>query len=239
MNGGAALLTVSNLNVSHGESLVVRDLSLEVYCGELVALIGGNGAGKSTVLRALSGLLSCRGSVKLEGREILGLPPEQLVALGIAQAPEGRGIFGNLTVQENLEIATWQRRGRGSSSADMEEMFRRFPRLRERRRQWGETLSGGEQQMLAIARALMSRPKLLLLDEPSMGLAPVLVRELFGVLADINRSGVAVLLVEQNARMALGMATRGYVLETGRVVLEGPGRELLDDPRVKAAYLGG
>jgi branched-chain amino acid transport system ATP-binding protein len=221
--------------------------------GETVTLIGGNGAGKSSILRAISGVVPREGAVVYDGADLASVPAHRIVGLGVAQVPEGRGIFGNLTVAENLRLATWQRRfgrtggapsgGAGGArrelEADLERVFSIFPRLRERLRQPGGTLSGGEQQMLAVGRALMSRPRLLLLDEPSMGLAPVLVREIFRVLGEINAAGTTILLVEQNANLALHAAHRAHVLETGAIVRSGTGEELLGDPAVRAAYLGG
>jgi branched-chain amino acid transport system ATP-binding protein len=243
---GAAdlLLEVRGLGVAYGGIAAVRDVSFEVRRGEIVTLIGGNGAGKSSILRAISGLVPCAGSVVYEGRDLAPVPAHRIVGLGIAHVPEGRGIFGNLSVEENLRLATWQRRFGGDRAArdvapDLERVFAIFPRLQERLRQPGGTLSGGEQQMLAVGRALMSRPRLLLLDEPSMGLAPLLVREIFRVLAEINAAGTTVLLVEQNANMALRAAHRAHVLETGAIVRSGTGAELLGDPAVRDAYLGG
>jgi len=241
---GEVLLAVRGLGVAYGGIRAVRDVSFEVRSGEIVTLIGGNGAGKSSILRAISGLVPREGTVAYAGRDLAGVPPHRVVGLGIAHVPEGRGIFGNLSVEENLRLATWQRRfGRDRSARDiapdLERVFAIFPRLKERLRQPGGTLSGGEQQMLAVGRALMCRPRLLLLDEPSMGLAPLLVREIFRVLGEINAAGTTVLLVEQNANMALHVAHRGHVLETGAIIRSGTGAELLGDPAVRAAYLGG
>ncbi|MDI6696924.1 MAG: ABC transporter ATP-binding protein [Anaerolineales bacterium] len=233
------LLTVNELTISYGNIRAVKGISFEVHEGEIVTLIGANGAGKSSTLRAISGLVPYKGEVIYRGQNLHDIPADQIVALGIAQVPEGRGIFGNLTVGENLKLATWQRKDKAEIARDYERVFGIFPRLKERINQLGGTLSGGEQQMLAVARALMSRGRMLLLDEPSMGLAPVLVREIFKVLQEINQSGVTILLVEQNANMALRVAHRGYVLETGLITLSGPGKELLVDQRVKEAYLGG
>ena len=238
-NGKEPLLSVQDLHISYGNILAVKGISFDVYEGEIVTLIGANGAGKSSTLRAISGLIPYQGQVSYRGQNLRGVGAEQIVAMGIAQVPEGRGIFGNLTVMENLKLATWQRKDKDEIDRDLERVFTIFSRLKERQSQLGGTLSGGEQQMLAVARALMSRGRVLLLDEPSMGLAPVLVREIFRVLREINDSGTTILLVEQNANMALRVATRGYVLETGTIGLSGPGAELLADPRVKAAYLGG
>jgi branched-chain amino acid transport system ATP-binding protein len=225
--------------VSYGNIQAVRGVSFDVLEGEIVTLIGANGAGKSTTLRALSGLVPYDGCVSFEGEDLRGVSAGGIVAKGIVQVPEGRGIFGNLTVNENLVIATWQRKERAEVSRDFERIFALFPRLAARRRQQGGTLSGGEQQMLAVARALMSRGRLLLLDEPSMGLSPLLVRDIFNTLVEINRAGTTILLVEQNANMALQVAARGYLLETGAVTLEGSGKELLGNPRIREAYLGG
>ena len=244
MSGDDVLLSVRGLGVAYGGIRAVSDVSFEVRRGEIVTLIGGNGAGKSSILRAISGVVPRTGTVVYDGADLARVPAHRVVGLGIAQVPEGRGIFGNLTVEENLRLATWQRRfgkkpaGR-EIAADLEGVFSVFPRLRERLRQPGGTLSGGEQQMLAVGRALMSRPRLLLLDEPSMGLSPVMVREIFRVLGEINASGTTVLLVEQNAYLALHAAHRAHVLETGAIVRSGTGRELLGDPSVRAAYLGG
>ena len=232
------LLEVRDLRVRYGHIEAVQGISLEVRTGEIVALVGANGAGKSSTLRAISGVTPFNGGILFEGQPVHRPGSAAIVARGIAQVPEGRGIFGSLTVQENLKLATWNRRDRRAILADLRHVFDLFPRLAERQRQLGGTLSGGEQQMLAIARALMTRAKLLLLDEPSMGLAPRLVREIFHILQDINRAGTSLLLVEQNALMALNVAARGYVMETGRVVMHGTGRELADHPRVKEAYLG-
>ena len=232
------LLEVRDLRVRYGHVEAVQGIRFEVHTGEIVALVGANGAGKSSTLRAISGVLPFGGEVLFEGRPIRRLNPAVIVARGIAQVPEGRGIFGNLTVQENLRLATWHRRDRRAVMADLHHVLDLFPRLAERQHQLGGTLSGGEQQMLAIARALMTRAKLLLLDEPSMGLAPMLVREIFHILQDINRAGTSLLLVEQNALMALKVASRGYVLETGQIVMHGTGQELANHPRVKEAYLG-
>ena len=242
------LLAVRGLGVAYGGIRAVRDVSFEVRRGEIVTLIGGNGAGKSSILRAISGLVPHEGTALYEGRDLVRVPAHAIVGLGIAHVPEGRGIFGNLSVEENLRLATWQRRfgaGRKQGRAgleiaeDLERVFAIFPRLKERLRQPGGTLSGGEQQMLAVGRALMCRPRLLLLDEPSMGLAPLLVREIFRVLGEINAAGTTILLVEQNANMALHVARRGHVLETGAIVRSGTGAELLGDPAVRSAYLGG
>ena len=248
MSQGETLLAVRGLGVAYGGIRAVRDVSFDVCRGEIVTLIGGNGAGKSSILRAISGIVPREGTVTYDGRDLARVAAHAIVGLGIAHVPEGRGIFGNLTVAENLRLATWQRRfgaGRERGSvgaqiaADLERVFAIFPRLKERLRQPGGTLSGGEQQMLAVGRALMCRPRLLLLDEPSMGLAPLLVREIFQVLREINAAGTTILLVEQNANMALRTAHRAHVLEIGAIVKSGTGQELLGDPAVRGAYLGG
>ncbi len=233
------LLLVENLVISYGNIQAVRGISFEVREGEIVTLIGSNGAGKSSTLRGISGLIPYKGSISYRGRDLRGVDAAKIVGLGIAQVPEGRGIFGSLTVFENLKLATWQRKDKPEVNRDYERVFSIFPRLKERLNQLSGTLSGGEQQMLAVGRALMSRGQMMLLDEPSMGLAPVLVREIFRVLQEINQSGTTVLLVEQNANMALRVASRGYVLETGAITLSGTGSELLGNPQVMEAYLGG
>ena len=239
MNSDAdVLLEVRELKVSYGNIEAVKGVSFTVRRGEIVTLIGANGAGKSSILRAVSGLVPYSGNILFEQQDLQRVPAHKIVARGISQVPEGRGVFGNLTVQENLQLATWQRSDKAKIAADYERIFQIFPRLKERRQQLGGTLSGGEQQMLAVGRALMSRGRLVLLDEPSMGLSPLLVRDIFRIVGEINRSGATILLVEQNANMALRLATRAYVLETGTVILSGVGQELLGDPRVKAAYLG-
>ncbi len=234
----AAALAVENLTVSYGDIRAVRGISFEVPAGGIFTLIGANGAGKTSTLRAISGLLRHSGDVRLHGRRLRGTPPERIVGLGLAQVPEGRGIFGNLTVLENLRLGAWTRRDPTGVRSDMERLLEALPRLRERLEQPAGTLSGGEQQMLAVARAVMSRASVLLLDEPSMGLAPKLVREIYAVIREINRSGVSILLVEQNANIALRVADQAAVLETGNITLTGTGRALLADPRVQAAYLG-
>jgi len=239
VSGGTALLEVRDLAVAYGAIRALRGISFEVGEGEIATLIGANGAGKSSTLRAISGLVAFSGGARFGGRELRGMAADRIVALGVAHVPEGRGIFGNLTVQENLKLATWQRRDRAAVSDDYERVFALFPRLRERLAQLAGTLSGGEQQMLALGRALMTRGRLLLLDEPSMGLAPVLVREIFRVLQEINRAGTTILLVEQNANMALRVAARGWVLENGVITAQGTGQALLGDPRVRESYLGG
>lgn len=225
------LLEIRQLSVSYGPVPAVKRLDLTVREGEIVALIGANGAGKTSTLRCISGIVKPKGGhIRYAGREIAGLEPHRIVQAGIAHVPEGRGIFSELTVLENLEMGAYTRRDRAGIRADREEMFRLFPRLAERKRQLAGTMSGGEQQMLAIARALMARPRLLLLDEPSMGLAPLLVQEIYRAIRQINQSGVSVLLVEQNTRMALTLADRGYVMDNGEVVLEGPASRLADHP---------
>jgi len=233
------VLAVEGLTVHYGAIEALRGISLEVPAGEVVALIGANGAGKTTTLRAISKMLQpSRGRVSFLGEDVTRLPSHRLVARGMAHAPEGRGIFLNLTVKENLELGAYLRRDRAGIAADAERAYALFPILAERRAQISGTLSGGEQQMLAVARALMSRPKLMLLDEPSLGLAPQVVERIFAVLREVNASGVALLLVEQNAHKALQLAHRAYVLETGAIVMQGTGRELLASPEVRRAYLG-
>jgi len=231
-------LSVENLTVSYGDIHAVKGISFEVRQGEIFTLIGANGAGKTSTLRAISGLLRSGGSIKLKEKELRGIAPDKIVALGLAQVPEGRGIFGNLTVLENLKLGAWIRQDHQAVAEDMERALTRLPRLRERLSQPAGTLSGGEQQMLAVARALMSRARVLLLDEPSMGLAPKLVKEIYNVVREINKAGVTVLLVEQNANIALRLAHRAAVLETGTITLTGTGEELLKNPRVQEAYLG-
>jgi branched-chain amino acid transport system ATP-binding protein len=235
------LLEVKDLHVFYGRIEAIKGISFNVNQGEIVTLIGANGAGKTTTMRTVSGVRSvAQGSIIFEGRDITKMPPHERVKLGICQAPEGRGIFPGMTVRENLDMGTYVRGGNAAEKAsDLEHVFSLFPRLKERITQLGGTLSGGEQQMLAIGRALMSRPRLLLLDEPSMGLAPMLIAQIFEIIKQINSEGISVLLVEQNATQALRTAQRGYVLETGHVVKEGSGQLLLDDPAVRAAYLGG
>lgn len=233
------ILTISDLHVSYGAIRALKGINCEVAEGEIVALIGANGAGKSTTLRTISGLMRPQqGTITWQGRPISRCQPHQIVALGISQVPEGRRVFARMSVLENLEMGAYSRRSRAEVRADIERVFARFPRLEERQHQLAGTLSGGEQQMLAIGRALMSRPRLLLLDEPSMGLAPMLVREIFNIIQEINREGTTILLVEQNARMALSVANRAYVLETGEIVLTGHAAELANDPAVRKAYLG-
>jgi branched-chain amino acid transport system ATP-binding protein len=233
-----ALLELQDVHTYYGNIHALKGISLSVDEGEVVTLIGSNGAGKSTTLRTISGLLRPRsGSVRLEGREVAGLAPHQITALGIAQSPEGRRIFGRLSVRENLEMGAYGRTG-DDLAADFERVFELFPRLRERVDQKGGTLSGGEQQMLAIGRALMAKPRVLLLDEPSMGLAPILVELIFKIIRDINAQGTTVLLVEQNALVALSVAHRGYVLQTGTIVLADTAPALARNETVRKAYLG-
>ena len=234
------MLTVNDVNVFYGAIHAIKGVSLEVNEGEIVTLIGANGAGKSTILRTISGLLKPKtGSIQFEGQEIAGMPAHEIVKTGISQVPEGRRIFAEMSVLENLELGAFTRKDKDGIKADMELVFERFPRLKERIGQLAGTLSGGEQQMLAMGRALMSRPRLLLLDEPSMGLAPLLIKEIFAIIQDINKTGTTVLLVEQNANMALSIAHRAYVLETGRITLSGDAKELAASDEVRKAYLGG
>ena len=233
------LLSVNDLTISYGNIKAIKGITFEVKEGEIVTLIGANGAGKSSTLRGISGLVPYKGVITFNGKDLKSVPADKIVGLGIAQVPEGRGIFGNLTVYENLKLATWSRKDKSELDKDYQRVFDIFPRLAERRGQLGGTLSGGEQQMLAVGRALMSRGKMMLLDEPSMGLAPVLVREIFSVIKEINQTGTTILLVEQNANMALRVAARGYVLETGTIAYTGTGHDLLGNPKVKEAYLGG
>jgi branched-chain amino acid transport system ATP-binding protein len=236
----STMLEVENLNVYYGAIYALKGISFHVDKGEIVALIGANGAGKSTTLNTISGLLRPRvGKVTFENEDITQTASDQIVQKGIIQVPEGRKIFATLTVQENLEMGAYTRRDKTEIQKATENVFQRFPRLAERQSQLGGTLSGGEQQMLAIARGLMSQPRVMLLDEPSMGLAPLLVEQIFSIIQDINKQGVSILLVEQNAQMALSIADRAYVLETGIVVMEGTGQELLHNDMVIEAYLGG
>lgn len=234
------MLEVKNLNVYYGAIHALKGLDFHLEKGEIVTLIGANGAGKSTTLNTISGLLRSRtGQINFMDQDITGTEPQDIVRKGIVQVPEGRKIFATLSVMENLEMGAYLHNDKNRIQKDLESVLQRFPRLRERRKQFGGTLSGGEQQMLAIARGLMSRPDLLLLDEPSMGLSPILVEQIFEIIRDINAQGTSILLVEQNAQMALSIADRGYVLETGTVVNEGPAQDLLHDPSVIEAYLGG
>ncbi len=234
------MLEVHDLNVFYGAIHALKGISFHVDQGEIVTLIGANGAGKSTTLNTISGILRARtGKIVLKGADITQTPAEEIVSKGIVQSPEGRKIFATLTVMENLEMGAYIHNDAVGNQKIIDEVFTRFPRLKERRNQLGGTLSGGEQQMLAIARALMTRPTLLLLDEPSMGLSPILVEQIFDIIQSINAQGTSILLVEQNAQMALSIADRGYVLETGKIVLEGKSDQLLQDPQVIGAYLGG
>ena len=234
-----AMLAVNDIHVYYGSIHAVKGVSLEVNEGEIVTLIGANGAGKSTVLNTISGLLHPRGgSVTFLGQDLMGVPPHKLVARGMAQIPEGRRIFLQMTVEENLEMGAYTQ-SKASIDGSIEDVYRRFPRLQERRKQIAGTLSGGEQQMLAMGRALMSHPRLLMLDEPSMGLAPILVEQIFDIIRELHAAGTTILLVEQNAQAALSVADRAYVLETGRISLSGTGAELMASDKVREAYLGG
>ncbi|EFM22303.1 ABC transporter ATP-binding protein [Selenomonas sp. oral taxon 149] len=237
---GTPILRIADLNVYYGAIHALKGISLEVHQGEIVTLIGANGAGKSTTLRTISGLIAPKsGAVDFEGQGIAGLGAHDIVRRGISQVPEGRRIFADMTVLENLELGAFIRNDKDGIASDMEMVFTRFPRLKERISQQAGTLSGGEQQMLAMGRALMSRPRLLLLDEPSMGLAPLLIKEIFSIIVDINKAGTTILLVEQNANMALSIANRAYVLETGRITLSGSAKDLAASEEVRKAYLGG
>ena len=235
-----SMLKVENLSVHYGMIQAVRDVSFEVNEGEVVSLIGANGAGKTTILRTLSGLVRpSAGKIEFLGKEIQKLPAQKIVAGGLSQVPEGRHVFPGLTVMENLEMGAFLKKDREENQANLKKVFSRFPRLEERKNQDAATLSGGEQQMLAMGRALMSTPKLLLLDEPSMGLAPIFIQEIFDIIQDIQKQGTTVLLIEQNANKALAISDRGYVLETGKIVLSGTGKELAASDEVRKAYLGG
>ena len=235
-----AMLKVENLSIKYGSIEAVKNVSFEVNEGEVVTLIGANGAGKTSILRTISGLVRpTEGSISYLGNEIHKTPARKIVAEGLAQVPEGRHVFAGLTVMENLEMGDFLHTNKEENTALLKKVFQRFPRLEERKNQDAATLSGGEQQMLAMGRALMSRPKLLLLDEPSMGLAPIFIQEIFDIIEDIKAQGTTVLLIEQNANKALSIADRGYVLETGKVVLSGTGEELLASDEVRKAYLGG
>ncbi len=234
------MLKIDTIHVYYGAIHALKGVSLEVHKGEIVTLIGANGAGKSTTLRTVSGLLAPKsGGISFLGENIAGMPAHEIVKRGISQVPEGRRIFAEMSVQENLEMGAFTRKDKAGVAQDFDIVYNRFPRLKERRKQQAGTLSGGEQQMLAMGRALMSRPKLLLLDEPSMGLAPLLIKEIFSIIEDINREGTTVLLVEQNANMALSIAHRAYVMETGRITLQGAAKELAASEDVRKAYLGG
>lgn len=235
-----SMLKVENLSVHYGMIQAVRDVSFEVNEGEVVSLIGANGAGKTTILRTLSGLVRpSAGKIQFLGKEIQKMPAQKIVAGGLSQVPEGRHVFPGLTVMENLEMGAFLKKNREENQANLKKVFSRFPRLEERKNQDAATLSGGEQQMLAMGRALMSTPKLLLLDEPSMGLAPIFIQEIFDIIQDIQKQGTTVLLIEQNANKALAISGRGYVLETGKIVLSGTGKELAASDEVRKAYLGG
>ena len=238
------ILEIKDLNLFYGGIHALKDINLTVRNGEIITLIGANGAGKTSTLRAISSLEKIKsGSINYNGKDIVGVPANKLVAMGISHVPEGRKIFGNLTVMENLELGAYLRKDKDEIKKDYEDVFKKFPRLKERLKQNAGTLSGGEQQMLAIGRALMSRPKLLLLDEPSMGLAPMVVKQIFDTIVEINKSGTTILLVEQNANMALSIANRAYVLETGKIVIKGNANEMLNNEMlnnesIRAAYLG-
>ena len=234
------MLKIKDLNVHYGGIHALRDINIEVEEGEIVTLIGANGAGKTSTLRAISGLAPVRkGEITFEDKVLSHYPPYKIPFLGISHVPEGRRIFANLTVQENLELGAYCRKDKSELKKDLEGVFEQFPRLKERVKQRAGTLSGGEQQMLAMGRALMSHPKILLMDEPSMGLAPIIVQDIFSIIQRINSTGTTILLVEQNANMALSIAHRAYVIETGRIVLEGKASDLMKDDSVRQAYLGG
>ncbi|MCC6905538.1 MAG: ABC transporter ATP-binding protein [Anaerolineae bacterium] len=234
-----SVLSLETIHTYYGNIHAVQGISLHVDKGEIVTLIGANGAGKSTTLKTISGITPARhGAVSLNGKDITHVPSHQIVAMGITQVPEGRRIFGRLTVEENLDIGAYSRGNRDEFNRAIERVYSIFPRLKERRKQLGGTLSGGEQQMLAIGRGLMSHPSVLLLDEPSMGLAPILVQEIFATVQKLNEEGITILLVEQNAQLALSICNRGYVMQSGEIVLEGTGQELLADETVRHAYLG-
>jgi len=236
----SAMLEIKNLNVHYGVIHALKGISLTVNEGEIVTLIGANGAGKTTTLRTISGLIKpSSGQVLLDGKDITNVPASDKVELGISQVPEGRRIFPEMTVFENLELGAFLRKDKAEIKKDIEQVYDLFPILKDRKKQTAGTLSGGEQQMLAMGRALMSRPRILLLDEPSMGLAPLLVREIFNIITDINKSGTTILLVEQNASMALSIADRAYVLENGSIVMSGSGKELAKSSEIQKAYLGG
>ena len=234
------MLKVDNIDVYYGAIHAIKGISIEVPKGEIVTLVGSNGAGKSTTLRTISGLMKPKnGAILFEDKNIVGVPAHKIVGMGLCQVPEGRHVFANMSVMENLELGAYLRSDKDEIARDLEDVFKKFPRLLERKDQISGTLSGGEQQMLAMGRALMSRPRLLLLDEPSMGLAPLLVKEIFNIIKEINESGTTVLLVEQNANMALSIAAKAYVLETGRIALAGTAQELASSEAVRKAYLGG
>ena len=234
------MLKVDNIDVYYGAIHAIKGISIEVPKGEIVTLVGSNGAGTSSSLRTLSGLMKPKnGTILFEDKNIVGVPAHKIVGMGLCQVPEGRHVFANMSVMENLELGAYLRNDKDGIARDLEDVFKKFPRLLERKDQISGTLSGGEQQMLAMGRALMSRPRLLLLDEPSMGLAPLLVKEIFNIIKEINESGTTVLLVEQNANMALSIADKAYVLETGRIALAGTAQELASSEAVRKAYLGG
>lgn len=234
------MLKVDNIDVYYGAIHAIKGISIEVPKGEIVTLVGSNGAGKSTTLRTISGLMKPKnGTILFEDKNIVGVPAHKIVGMGLCQVPEGRHVFANMSLMENLELGAYLRNDKDGIARDLEDVFKKFPRLLERKDQISGTLSGGEQQMLAMGRALMSRPRLLLLDEPSMGLAPLLVKEIFNIIKEINESGTTVLLVEQNANMALSIADKAYVLETGRIALAGTAQELASSEAVRKAYLGG
>lgn len=234
------MLKVENLHVYYGAIHAIKGVSLEVNEGDIVTLIGANGAGKTSILRTISGLEKAKeGSVTFNGKSLTGIAAQDVVKLGLSHVPEGRRVFTNMTVTENLELGAYLSKDKGVNGASMKRVFEHFPRLYERRNQVSGTLSGGEQQMLAMGRALMSKPKLMMLDEPSMGLAPILVRQIFSIIKEIHKEGTTILLIEQNANMALSIAHRGYVLETGKIVAQGPAKELAESEDVKSAYLGG
>jgi branched-chain amino acid transport system ATP-binding protein len=234
------MLKVENLVVSYGMIEAIKGISFEVRDGEIVTLIGANGAGKTTTMQTISGLLKpTSGSITLDGTELTKIPAHNIVTLGLAQVPERRRVFTQQSVEDNLLLGAYTRKDKEQIQKDLEEVYEWFPRLKERRKQMAGTLSGGEQQMLAMGRALMAKPKIMLLDEPSMGLSPLLVKEIFHIIEEINKKGTTIFLVEQNAKMALAIANRAYVLETGKITLEGTGAELASDPRVQKAYLGG
>ena len=233
------MLKLDNINLYYGGIHALKDLSLEVKKGEIVTLIGANGAGKTSTLRAISGLEPIKsGTISYKDENLKKVPSHKIVSLGLSHVPEGRKIFANLTIKENLELGAYLKKNKSEVKSDMEMVFSKFPILKERKKQIAGTLSGGEQQMLAIGRALMNRPEMLILDEPSMGLAPLVVKDIFDTIVEINKSGTTILLVEQNANMALSIANRAYVLETGKIVLSGKARDLLNDESIKSAYLG-
>ena len=234
-----AMLTIKDLEVYYGVIQAIKGVSFEVNQGEVIALIGANGAGKTTILHTITGRLAPKnGSVVFEGKELTKMPAHKIVSLGMAHVPEGRRVFADLSVYENLRMGAYTRKDRNEIEETLEKVYQRFPRLKERRNQMAGTLSGGEQQMLAMGRALMSKPKILLMDEPSMGLSPIMVNEIFSIIQEVSDSGTTVLLVEQNAKKALSIADRGYVLETGNIVLEGKASDLLNNDSIKKAYLG-